>query len=132
MQRYTWLRYAERPSPNASRCRSSTASTIGCAVTTSTTPSLGGQLVPSGRLLVPAVALGPLVAAPGPHGGDLGLQTAAAARRRVVADEPGLQLGEHRLAAGLRRIVGGVAQVLVRQRQLGDSPPRLAVLHQKR
>src|ERR1700753_784981 len=102
MQRYTWLRYAERPSPNASRCRSSTASTIGCAVTTSTTPSLGGQLVPSGRLLVPAIALGPLVAAPGPHGGDRGLQTTATSGRRIGAGETRLQRGEHRLAARLR------------------------------
>src|ERR1700722_18446086 len=127
MQRYTWLRYADRSSPNASRCRSSTASTIGCAVTTSTAPSLeggsGGQIVPSGRLLVPAVALGPLVAAPGPHGGDRGLQTAATSGRRIGAGETRLQRGEHRLAAGIGVGVGGGAQVLVRQGQLGDCTP---------
>src|ERR1700722_12295563 len=122
MQRYTWLRYADRSSPNASRCRSSTASTIGCAVTTSTAPSLeggsGGHVVPSGGLLVPAVALGPLVVAPGPYGGDRGLQSAATPGRRIGAGETRLQRGEHRLAARLGRVIGGRAQVLVRQRQL--------------
>src|ERR1700749_4935622 len=95
----------------------------------STAESLGGQIVPSGRLLVTG---GPLVASPAPHGGDRGLQASAASRRRVGTGENVSQLDEHRLAARLWRIVGGVAQVFVRERQFGDGPPRLAVLHQER
>ena len=49
-----------------------------------------------------------------------------------VGREIRAEFGEHLLAAGLRRVVGGVAQVLLRQRQLGDGAPRLAVLHQER
>jgi hypothetical protein len=75
--------------------------------------------------------LGDTVMAPLPHRRDRCLQSAATAGGRVGAGESGLELGEHPLAAGFRGVVGGVAQILVRQRELGDGPLRLAVLQQE-
>src|SRR5207245_2247946 len=95
----------------------------------STTPSLGGQVVLSGRL---PLSSGPLVAPPGPHSGDRRLQPAPASGRRIGGRETGLQVGEHRLAASLWGVVRGGTQVLVRQRELGNGPPGFAVLQQER
>src|ERR1700738_1191620 len=89
--------------------------------------SSGGRAAAAGWLLA-----GSLVTSPAPHGGNRRLQAAAASGGRVGARETRLQRGEHRLAAGLRCVVGGVAQVFVRQRQLGDGPPCLGVLQQER
>src|SRR5208337_436620 len=63
---------------------------------------------------------------------DRCLEPAAAPCRWVSPGETGLQFGEHPLAAGLWGVVGGVAQVAVRQRQFGNGAPRLAVLHPER
>src|SRR5512144_1551937 len=59
----------------------------------------------------------PSAVAPTACRGDRGLQPAPPTRRGVGADDSPLQLGEHLLAARLRGIVGGSAEVLVRQRQ---------------
>src|SRR6478672_9803084 len=61
--------------------------------------------------------LGGAVTAPLPHRRDGCLQPAATAGRRVGAGESGFELGEHPLAAGFRGVVGGIAQILVRQRE---------------
>ena len=57
-----------------------------------------------------------LVAAPIPHRSNRGLEPELASGRRVSTGETESQFGEHPLATRLRRIVSGVAQILVRQR----------------
>ena len=60
------------------------------------------------------------------------VQAAPPSGDRVGTREIGSQRAEHLLAARLGRVVRGLAQVLVGQRQLGDGPPRLGVLHEER
>src|ERR1700744_4617363 len=88
----------------------------------------GREAVGTARIL----CQGTLLASPGPHRRDRRLQSATMAGGGIGACEIWLQLREHPLTTGLGSIVGVVVQILVRQRELGQRAPRLAVLHQER